>query len=157
LQSKNLGVHNLGSGGYRGKDKIWAREDAKYAAKGIKNPWHSIEDPVARVVIRSKYYWDPKTKQLTTDPKVKKFEEVLLAEEKASQTSSSQGSTTAGSSRWDTALNRAVNVMKGRQKLKPPTSAGRVLGEGLSVKWSDKFGKPERGKKSLNADESREL
>jgi hypothetical protein len=25
-------------------------------------------------------------------------------------------------------------------------SAGRVLGEGLSVKWSDKFGKPERGK-----------
>jgi hypothetical protein len=32
-----------------------------------------------------------------------------------------------------------------------------VLGEGLSVKWSDKFGKPERGKKSLNAYESREL
>jgi hypothetical protein len=25
LQSKNLGVHNLGCGGYRGKDKIWAR------------------------------------------------------------------------------------------------------------------------------------
>jgi hypothetical protein len=36
-------------------------------------------------------------------------------------------------------------------------SVGRVLGEGLSVKWSDKFGKPERGKKSLNADQSREL
>jgi hypothetical protein len=96
LQSKNLGVHNLGSGGYRGKEKIWAREDAEYAAKGIKNPWHRIEDPVARAVIRSKYHWDPKTKQLTTDPKVKKFEEVQLAEEKASQTSSSQGSTTAG-------------------------------------------------------------
>jgi hypothetical protein len=47
--------------------------------------------------------------------------------------------------------------MKGRPKLKPPMSAGHVLGEGLSVKWSDKFGKPERGKKSLNADESREL
>lgn len=157
LQSKNLGVHNLGSGGYRGKDKIWAREDAEYAAKGIENPWLRIEDPTARAVIRSKYHWDPKTKQLTTDPKVKKFEEILLAEEKASHTSSSQGSTTTGSSRWDTALNRAVNVIKGRPKLKPPTSAGRVLGEGLSVKWSDKFGKPERGKKSLNADESREL
>jgi hypothetical protein len=47
--------------------------------------------------------------------------------------------------------------MKGRPKLKLPTSAGRVLGEGLSVKWSEKFGKPERGKKSLNVDESREL
>jgi hypothetical protein len=99
---------------------------------------------VARAVIRSKYHWDPKTKQLTTDLKVKKFEEILLAEEKgnASQTSSSQGSMTAGSSRWDTALNRAMNVMKGWPKLKLPTSAGRVLGEGLSVKWSNKFGKP---------------
>jgi hypothetical protein len=140
-----LVVHNLGSSGYRGKDKIWAREDAEYVAKGIENPWHRIEDLVARVVIRSKYYWDPKTKQLTMDPKVKKFEEVLLAEEKASQTSSSQGLTTPGSSRWDTTLNRAVNVMNGRPKLKPPTSASHVLGEGLSVKWSDKFGKPERG------------
>jgi hypothetical protein len=157
FQSKNLGVHNHGSGGYQGKDKIWAREDAEYAAKGIENPWLRIEDPVARAVIRSKYHWDPKTKQLTTDPKVKRFEEILLAEEKASQMSSSQGSTTAGSSRWDTVLNRAMNVMKGWPKLKPPTSAGRVLGEGLSVKWSDKFGKPERGKRSLNADESREL
>jgi hypothetical protein len=159
LQSKNLGVHNLGSSGYRGKDKIWAQEDAKFATKGIENPWLRIEDPVAKAVIRSKYHWDPKTKQLTTDPKVKKFEEILLAEEKAnaSQTSSSQGSTTAGSSRWDTALNRAVNMMKGRPKLKPPMSDGRVLDEGLSVKWSGKFGKPERGKRSLNADESREL
>jgi hypothetical protein len=50
-----------------------------------------------------------------------------------------------------------VNVMKGWPNLKPPTSAGRVLGEGLSAKWSDKFGKPERGKRSPNADESREL
>jgi hypothetical protein len=104
--------------------------------KGIENPWLQIKDPVAGAVIRSKYHWDPKTKQLTTDPKVKKFEEILLAEEKAnaSQTSSSQGSTNAGSSRWDTALNRAVNVIKGRPKLKPLTSAGRVLDEGLSVK-----------------------
>jgi hypothetical protein len=44
---------------------------------------------VARAVIRPKYHWDPKTKQLTMDLKVKKFEEVILAEEKASQTSSS--------------------------------------------------------------------
>jgi RES domain-containing protein len=48
------------------------------------------------------------------DEKVIRFEEILAAEEKisASQTSSSQGSTMIGS-RWNTALNRAVNMMKG--------------------------------------------
>jgi hypothetical protein len=45
LQSKNLGVQNLGSGGYRGKEKIWAKEDAEMARKGIENPWHQITDP----------------------------------------------------------------------------------------------------------------
>jgi hypothetical protein len=40
LQSKNLGVHNLGCVSYQGKDKIWAKEDAEMEAKGIKNPWH---------------------------------------------------------------------------------------------------------------------
>jgi hypothetical protein len=89
---------------------------------------------------------------------VKRFEEILEAEEKisASQTSSSQGSTTIGS-RWDTALNRAVNVMKGREKTKPPTSAGHVLGEGFSVKWPDKYGRQQKGKKALSKDEAREL
>jgi hypothetical protein len=70
LQSKNLGVHNLGGGGYRGKDKIWAKEDAEMEAKGIANPWHRIADPQARKVIRSKYHYDPISKQLTTDEKV---------------------------------------------------------------------------------------
>jgi hypothetical protein len=83
-------------------------------AKGITNPWHRIADPQARRVIRSKYHYDPISKQLTTDEKVKWFKEILAAEEKisASQTSSPQGSTTIGS-RWDTALNREVNAMKG--------------------------------------------
>jgi hypothetical protein len=159
LQSKNLGVHNLGGGGYRGKDKIWAKEDAEMEAKGIENPWHRIADPQARKVIRSKYHYDPISKQLTTDEKVIRFEEILAAEEKisASQTSSSQGSTTIGSARWNTALNRAVNVVKGREKTLPPTSAGRVLGEGLSVKWSDKYGRQQKGKNALGEDETREL
>jgi hypothetical protein len=158
LQSKNLGVHNLGCGGYRGKDKIWAKEDAEMEAKGIANPWHRIADPQARRVIRSKYHYDPISKQLTMGEKVKRFEEILAAEEKfsASQTSSSQGSMTIGS-RWDTALNRVVNVMKGREKTKPPTLAGRVLGEGLSVKWSDKYGRQQKGKKALSEAEAREL
>jgi hypothetical protein len=89
---------------------------------------------------------------------VKRFEEILVAEEKisASETSSSQGSTTIGS-RWDTALNRAVNVIKGQEKTKPPTSAGCVLGEGLSVKWSDKYDRQQKGKKALSEDEAHDL
>jgi hypothetical protein len=89
---------------------------------------------------------------------VKRLEEILAAEEKisASQTSSSQGSTMFGS-RWDTALNRAVYVMKGQEKTKLPTSAGRVLSEGLSVKWSDKYGRQQKGKKALREDEVRDL
>jgi hypothetical protein len=92
------------------------------------------------------------------DEKVKRFEEILAAEEKisASQTSSSQGSMTIGS-RWDTALNRAVNMMKGWEKAKPPTSAGRVHVVGLSVKWSDKYGRQQKGKKALSEDEACEL
>jgi hypothetical protein len=127
-------------------------------AKGIENPWHQIIDPRAREVIRSKYHYDPISKQLTTDQKVKMFEEILAAEEKisASQASSSQGSTMVGS-RWDITLNRAVNVMKGWEKTKPPTLAGRVLGEGLSVKWSNKYGRQQKGKNALSEDEAHEL
>jgi hypothetical protein len=91
LQSKNLGVHNLGCGGYRAKDKIWAKEDAEMEAKGIENPWHRIAYPQARRVIRSKYHYHPISKQITMDQKVKRFEEILAAEENisASQISSS--------------------------------------------------------------------
>jgi hypothetical protein len=47
--------------------------------------------------------------------------------------------------------------MKGREKTLPPMSAGRVLGEGLSVKWSDKYGRQQKGKIALGEDEAREL
>jgi hypothetical protein len=47
--------------------------------------------------------------------------------------------------------------MKGWEKTKPPTSAGRVLGEGLSVKWSDKYGRQQKEKNALSEDEAREL
>jgi hypothetical protein len=75
----------------KGKDKIWAKEDAEMEAKGIANPWHRIADPQARRVIRSKYHYDLISKQLTTDEKVIRFEEILAVEENisASQTSSS--------------------------------------------------------------------
>jgi hypothetical protein len=91
LLSKKLGVHNLSCGDYRGKDKILVKEDTEMASKGIENPWHQSTDPHTRAVIRSKYHYDPITKQLTTDQKVKRFEVILAAEEKVSvsQTSSS--------------------------------------------------------------------
>jgi hypothetical protein len=82
LQSKKLGVHNLSCGDYRGKDKIWVKEDTEMATKGIENPWHRSADPHTRAVIRSKYHYDPISKQLTTDHKVKRFEGILATEEK---------------------------------------------------------------------------
>ena len=36
---------------------------------------------------------------------------------------------------WDTTFNRVMNVHKGRDKSKPPTSAGRVSGFGTSMKF----------------------
>jgi hypothetical protein len=48
-------------------------------------------------------------------------------------------------------------MMKGREKTKMPMSAGHVLGEGLSVKWSDKYGRQQKRKKALSEDEAREL
>ena len=43
------------------------------------------------------------------------------------------------SSPFDTPLNRALNVMKNKDKLSKPSSAGRVAGKGLSTKWSSYY------------------
>jgi hypothetical protein len=40
---------------------------------------------------------------------------------------------------WDTTFNRAMNVFKGRDKSKPPTSAGRVTGFGTSMKFIEYY------------------
>jgi hypothetical protein len=45
--------------------------------------------------------------------------------------------------RWDTPFNRAINVIKGRAKSLPPTSAGRVVGYGTYDKVGD-FKKEDR-------------
>jgi hypothetical protein len=42
------------------------------------NPWNKFSDPQARSLVRSRYHVDPIAKQLTTDPKVKRFEEILV-------------------------------------------------------------------------------
>jgi hypothetical protein len=42
------------------------------------NPWNKFSDPQARSLVRSRYHVDPITKQITTDPKLKRFKEILV-------------------------------------------------------------------------------
>ena len=51
----------------------------------------------------------------------------------------SRSSQEAQAGPWDTTFNRAMNVFKGRDKLKPPTSAGRVTGFGTSMKFIEYY------------------
>ena len=56
-RSKNLGPHNLGSRGYAGKEKVWAKEDAE--RKGP-NPYDKIKDSKMARFFRAHYKEDPK-------------------------------------------------------------------------------------------------
>ena len=58
-------------------------------------------------------------------------------------------SSSAGSSKsspFDTPLNRVLNIMKNKDKLSKPSSAGHVAGKGLSTKWLEYYtsGRKER-------------
>ena len=74
MRDLNIGNHNLGCGGYRGKQPIWDKEDADLRAQGLDNPFDKFEDKQVKNFVRAQYRWDPKTKEFTTDPKVKRFE-----------------------------------------------------------------------------------
>ncbi|KAK1681546.1 hypothetical protein QYE76_042394 [Lolium multiflorum] len=143
-------VHLLlhcGSGGYRGKQPTWDKEDAEMVRLGKENPWHKIQDVQARNFVRSRYYLDWKTGEFITDHKdVRDFEKYLDEElTKASCTAgpSSQGSTEP----WDTPFNRATNKYKERELDKPPTSGGRVSGFGTSMKLSEYYGSDAKTRK----------
>src|SRR3954471_5175942 len=56
-----------------------------------------------------------------------------------SQDNESSSAGSSKSSPFDTPLNRAFNVMKNKDKLNKPTSAGRVAGKGLSTKWGSYY------------------
>ncbi|KAK1662833.1 hypothetical protein QYE76_050992 [Lolium multiflorum] len=143
MRELNLGTHHCGSGGYRGKQPTWDKEDAEMVRLGKENPWHKIEDVQARNFVRSRYYLDWKTGEFITDYKdVRDFEKYLL---KASCTAgpSSQGSTEP----WDTPFNRATNKYKKRELDKPPTSGGRVSGFGTSMKLSEYYGSDAKTRK----------
>ena len=77
-RKKNIGHHNLGSGGYRGKKPIWAKEDVERERQGLPNLFDKFPDEQTRNLIRSRYRQDPTTKDLTTDPRVKELERLLV-------------------------------------------------------------------------------
>ena len=56
-----------------------------------------------------------------------------------SQDNESSSAGSSKSSPFDTPLNRALNVMKKKDKLDKPTLAGRLAGKGLSTKWSSYY------------------
>ena len=66
-------------------------------------------------------------------PNISKWFTFLPQETESSSAGSSQ------SSPFDTPLNKALNIMKNKDKLSKPTSAGRVAGKGLSTKWGSYY------------------
>lgn len=79
MQELNIGKHHLGSGGYRGKQPIWEKEDNEYIRLGKDNPWYKITDVQTRNYVRSRYFLDWKTGEfVTNDPTVKAFEKKLV-------------------------------------------------------------------------------
>ncbi|KAI5002895.1 hypothetical protein ZWY2020_027545 [Hordeum vulgare] len=144
MRELNLGVNQLGPGGYRVAEPIWDKEDAERAKQGLPPRFEKYGDKQNYV---GPVQGGPVTKELTTDAKTRR---VLDTE------SSSAGS--YQSSHWDTNLNRAFNIMKNKDKSSKPSSAGRVAGKGLSTKWSSYYNAGGRKERNANlGSQSREV
>ena len=78
MRDLNLGVHKLGPGGYRVAEPIWDKEDAERAGQGLPPLFDKYRDKQTRNYVRAWYKIDPVTKDLTTDPKTKALELVLV-------------------------------------------------------------------------------
>ena len=74
----NLGVHQLRPDGYRVGEPIWDKEDAERAEQGLPLRFEKLRDKQTRNFVRARYKKDPKTKELTTDPKTRRLELVLV-------------------------------------------------------------------------------
>ena len=131
----NLGEHKLGPGSYRVAEPIWDKEDVERAEQVLPPRFEKYSsDKQTRNYVWARYKEDPITKELTTDPKTRALELFPMKETESSSAGSSQ-STHA----WDNTLNRALNVMKNKDKLSKPSSAGRVADKVLSTKWSSYY------------------
>ena len=128
-RKKNIGPHNLGSRGYLGKQKVWAKEDAKREGP---NPFDKITDPQVRNFVRAHYREDPKKPgDLVLNEKVKLLENKYLEEKEKERLSQSDGGSSATTNKdpYDTPFIRALNAMKGVPLDKKP-HRGHVHGLG---------------------------
>jgi hypothetical protein len=78
MRELNIGEHTLGPGGYRVAEPIWDKEEADRAEQGLPPFFDKYGDKQTRNFVRARYKKDPKTKELTTDPKTRKLELVLV-------------------------------------------------------------------------------
>jgi hypothetical protein len=78
MRELNLGEHKLGPGGYRVAEPIWDKEEADRAEQGLPPLFDKYGDKQTRNFVRARYKKDPKTKELTTDPKTRRLELVLV-------------------------------------------------------------------------------
>ena len=79
MRELNIGEHTLGPGGYRVAEPIWDKEDAERAEQGLPPRFEKYSgDKQTRNYVRARYKEDPITKELTTDPKTRALELVLV-------------------------------------------------------------------------------
>ena len=78
MRDLNFGVHKLSRGSYRVADPIWDKEGAERAEQGLPPRFEKYRDKQTRNYVRARYKIDPVTKELTTDPKTKALERVLV-------------------------------------------------------------------------------
>ena len=78
MRELNIGEHTLGPGGYRVAEPIWDKEEADRAEQGLPPLFDKYGDKQTRNFVRARYKKDPKTKELTTDPKTRRLELVLV-------------------------------------------------------------------------------
>ena len=74
----NLGEHKLAPGGYTVAEPIRDKEDAERAEQGLPPRFEKYREKQTRNYVRAWYKEDPVTKELTTDPKTKALERVLV-------------------------------------------------------------------------------
>ena len=80
MRDQNIGNHRLGSGGYRGIQPTWDREDEEVARMGKVNPWHKFTDEQVRNFVQSRYYLKKGMVEFVTDDEdVLKFEKLLVS------------------------------------------------------------------------------
>ena len=59
-------------------EPIWDKEDAERVEQGLPPCFEKYSDKQTRNFLRARYKEDPVTKELTTDPKTKELELVLV-------------------------------------------------------------------------------